>query len=188
MHRASENAIEVHAEAVQDFERIFGRRYNSLDAYRLEDADKVIVMAGCFATKGKEAVNRWRKQGQRVGLLRQRMIRPQPAGDLVRALSGRAAVGVIDQNLSPGLGGILYHEIAAALATSAARPTVLRSFVGGLGGKDISQAELDHVLRVLDTSEPTDHPAESELLFTQDDWQQVQQRLALAGKPVEVES
>ena len=65
---------------------------------------------------------------------------------------------------------------------------MLRSFVGGLGGKDISQAKLDHVLRVLDGSEPTCRPTEPELLFTRDDWQQVQQRLALAGKPVEVES
>ncbi len=122
MHRAVENALEVHAEAAQDFERIFGRRYETLDAYRLDDAETVIVMAGSFATKGKEAVNRWREQGKHVGLLRPRMIRPQPVDDLVNALSGRAAVGVIDQNLSPGLGGILYHELAAVLVNCDERP------------------------------------------------------------------
>lgn len=188
MHRALENVVEVHAEAASEFERIFGRRYGAVDPYRLEDAEKVIVMAGCFATKGKDAVNRWRQQGQRVGLLRQRMVRPHPVDDLVRALSGRAAVGVIDQNLSLGLGGILYHEIAATLASCAEPPGVLRSFVGGLGGKNISQAELDHVLRILGESQQPGHLSESELLFTKDDWQQVQQRLALAGKPVEAAS
>jgi pyruvate ferredoxin oxidoreductase alpha subunit len=159
-----------------------------VDGYRLDDADTVIVMAGSFATKGKAAVNRWRQQGHRVGLLRPRMIRPIPADDLVRALSDRSAVGVIDQNLSPGAGGILYQELASALGTCSRRPSVLRSFVGGLGGKDISQAEFDHVLRVLNESDPQDGPVQPELLFTQQDWNQVQQRLAVAGKPVEVAS
>ena len=115
MHRAMENVIDVHDEAADDFARIFGRRYDTLDAYRMDDAETVIVMAGSFATKGKAAVNRWRQQGHRVGLLRPRMIRPKPSADLVHALSGRAAVGVIDQNLSPGSGGILYQELASAL-------------------------------------------------------------------------
>jgi pyruvate ferredoxin oxidoreductase alpha subunit len=188
MHRAIENSLEVHSEAAQDFERIFGRRYDTLDAYRLDDAETVIVLAGSFATKGKEAVNRWRKQGKRVGLLRPRMIRPQPVDDLVDALSGRAAVGVIDQNLSPGLGGILYHELASMLVNCDERPRVLRSFIGGLGGKDISQGELDHVLQVLDESEPAHCPTEAELLFTKEEMRQVHQRLGIAGKPVEVAS
>jgi pyruvate ferredoxin oxidoreductase alpha subunit len=186
MHRAMENVFAVHAEAAADFQRIFQRRYDTLDAYRLDDADIAIVMAGSFATKGKSAVDRWRGQGHRVGLLRPRLIRPQPADDLVHALRGRSAVGVIDQNLSPGAGGILYQELAAALATATQRPTILRSFIGGLGGKDISQGELDHVLKMLTESAPTDGPVQPELLFTEQDRQQVQQRLATAGKPVEV--
>ena len=56
----------------------------------------------------------------------------------------RKAVAVIDQNLAPGLGGITYQEIAAALYDSPARPPLL-SIVGGLGGKDISEAEFDAV-------------------------------------------
>jgi pyruvate ferredoxin oxidoreductase alpha subunit len=187
MHRALQNVPAVYAEAVQEFQRLFGRHYTPLDLYRMDDAEIVLVMAGSFATKGKEAVNRWRGQGRRVGLLRPRMIRPQPTADLIRALSNRTAVGVIDQNLSPGLGGILYHELTTAFANGADRPRLWRSFVGGLGGKDISQAELDHVLQMLDGAEPTAHVTEPELLFTRDDWQRVRQRLALAGKPVEVE-
>ncbi len=188
LHRAMVNALEVHAEVAEDFERIFGRRYGTLEAYRLDDAETVIVMAGSFATKGKEAVNRWREQGRRVGLLRPRMIRPLPVNDLVTALSNRAAVGVIDQNLSPGLGGILYHELASTLAACSHRPKILKSFVGGLGGKDISQAELDHVLDVLEGPQPETGPAEPELLFTCDDLELVQRNLALAGKPLEVGS
>jgi pyruvate ferredoxin oxidoreductase alpha subunit len=182
VHYAMRNALEVYAESAADFESLFGRRYDPLDAYRLDDAETVLVMAGSFSTKGKAAVEGWRAQGRRVGLVRSRMIRPWPATQLTAALAGRRAVGVIDQNLSPGLGGILYQEVAASLANCDRRPTVLRSFIGGLGGKDISRGEFDHVLQVLDTAQPCAAYAEPELLYTRQEWDRMQGRLALAGK------
>jgi len=182
MHHALENAIDAYKEAAAAFHTIFGRRYETLDAYRMEDADTVLVMIGSFSTKGKEAVNRRREKGERVGLLRLRLTRPQPAADLIAALEGRRAVAVVDQNLSPGLGGILYHEVAALLANSTARPPVMRSFIGGLGGKDISPEEFDHILEVLKSTEPGRHAVQPELLLTQNEWEQVRRGLAIAGK------
>ena len=184
LHQAVTNALAVHAEAAADFERLFGRGYGAVEAYRLEDAEFVLVMAGSFTTKGKAAVNRWRQQGRRVGLLRLRMIRPRPTADLVAALADRKGVAVIDQNISPGLGGILFQEVAAVFASSPRRPGALRSFVGGLGGKDISPVEFDRVLDVLTGAGPENHSAESELLFTEVEWQQTRNRLSLAGKPI----
>jgi pyruvate ferredoxin oxidoreductase alpha subunit len=145
-------------------------------------------MIGSFTTKGKAAVDRWRGHaGRRVGLLRLRMVRPFPAADVVEALAGKRAVGVIDQNLSPGLGGILFQEVAGALANVPDRP-ILKSFIGGLGGKDISEAEFDHVLAVLDRSRPHDGLTQAELLFTSAEWEQTRNRLALAGKSLNKES
>ncbi len=181
LHHAVENAREVHAEAADDFERLFGRRYGAIEAYRAKDAHTLLVMAGSFTTKGKAAVNRWRAQGKRVGLVRLRLVRPWPAAELADVLHGRRAVGVIDQNVSPGLGGIFFHELAATVATSAVRPGVLRSFIGGLGGKDISPTEFDHVLGVLESAEPGGATS-PEFLMTAAEWDQVQGRLAIAGK------
>jgi pyruvate ferredoxin oxidoreductase alpha subunit len=185
LHRAVNNAMAVHAEVAEEFERAFGRRYGTIERFQLEDAEVVLVMAGSFTTKAKAAVERWRTLGRRVGLVRLRMVRPLPVADLAAALAGRRAVGVIDQNLSPGLGGILYHEMAGALACMPRRPPVLRSFIGGLGGKEISQVEFDHVLEALDASRPEDALHEPELLFTAAEWSQTRNRLALAGKSVE---
>ena len=185
MHLAMRNVLEVHQEAADAFERTFGRRYDTLDRFCMDDAEVVIVMVGSFATKGKSTVMRWRKQGHRVGLLRPRMIRPEPSKDLADALAGRRAVGVIDQNLSPGSGGILYQELCASISRHHDRPEIMRSFVGGLGGKDISQNELDHVIKSLIDAQPTDHPDEPELLFTRQDEEQVRQRLMIAGKLAE---
>ena len=98
-------------------------------------------MSNAFATKGKAAVQRLRAGGMRIGLLRLRVLRPFPAATIAAALQLRKAVAVIDQNLAPGLGGITYQEIAAALYDSPARPPLL-SIVGGLGGKDISDGRI----------------------------------------------
>ncbi len=185
MHRAVENARVVHGEAANDFQRIFGRRYAGLESFHIDDSDTVLVMAGSFATQGKAAVNRARANGQRVGLLRQRLVRPHPRQEFAAALSGKRAVGVLDQNISPGLGGILYHELAASLATADQPPPVFRSFIAGLGGKDITQTEFDHILDVLKSANPNDATPESELLMTDSQWRQVRSHLATAGKPLE---
>lgn len=141
MHLASLNALQVHEEAAVAFERFFGRRYDVVEGYQLDDAEDVLVMTNAFASKGKAAVDAARAEGRRVGLLRLRMIRPWPADAIRRALQGRRAVAVLDQNLAPGQGGILFQEIAACLYHEALRPQALCSFIGGLGGKNLSEGE-----------------------------------------------
>jgi pyruvate ferredoxin oxidoreductase alpha subunit len=141
IHLASLNALQVHAEAAVEFERLFDRRYDVVDGYRLEDAEDVLVMTNAYASKGKGAVDAAREEGRKVGLLRLRMIRPWPVDAVRRELRGRRAVAVLDQNLSPGQGGILFQEIAACLYHEPLRPKAICSFVGGLGGKNISEGE-----------------------------------------------
>jgi hypothetical protein len=61
-------------------------------------------------------------------------------------------------------------------------PAVMRSFVGGLGGKDVSDDEFDHLLSTLEAARPEDPPADVELLMTQSEWLQVARSLTVAGK------
>lgn len=197
LHLAVLQAAGVFQEAAADFERLFGRRYELVERYQLDDADYVIVMIGSFATKARAAIERWRQEGLRIGLLRPRMIRPWPVNEIAGALRGRKGVAVIDQNLAPGSGGILFQEVAAALVTSGRMPSekmqppekvppILRSFIGGLGGKEISAAEFDHVRDVLiRASAAADSSAEAELLITDEELSEVHARLRTAGKQEE---
>jgi pyruvate ferredoxin oxidoreductase alpha subunit len=181
MHLAARNALAVHAEAARDFTSLFGRTYDAVECYRLDDAEFVLVMAGSFATKARAAVDVLRDEGERVGLLRLRLVRPWPAAAIGDALAGRRGVAVLDQNLSPGLGGIFFQEVAAAVLHRVDRPRLLRSFVGGLGGKDIGLGEFRHVLETLKCGQPDELSDGPELLYTEADWQQVQRLLQLAG-------
>jgi pyruvate ferredoxin oxidoreductase alpha subunit len=182
VHLAARNALAVHAEAASDFAALFGRKYDVVDGYELDDAEYVLVMAGSFATKARAAIQVLRAEGKRVGLLRLRLIRPWPAAAVSAALAGRRGVAVIDQNLSPGQGGILFQEVAAAVLPRPDRPAVLRSFVGGLGGKDISLGEFRHVVEVLEQTLPNEGP---ELLYTEAEWRQVLPLLQTARGPGE---
>ena len=181
MHMASQNAIEVHNTAADDFNLIFGRKYGVIEEYRMDDADYVIVMSNTFATKGKTAVDRFRDKGIKVGLLRLRLVRPFPGKEITAALKHRKGVAVIDQNISVGSGGIFYSEIASSLYNETKRPVML-SFVGGLGGKDISFVEFQKVLDDTIMASETGIVPATQLLYTESEWQQMKKLLEIAGK------
>lgn len=183
MQLAALNALTVHEEAAGEFESIFGRRYGLVDGYCLDDADYVLVMSNSFATKGRAAINHFRARGHRVGLLRLRVVRPFPSDAIANALRGRKAVAVIDQNLSIGFGGITYAEITSTMYHESKRPPLL-SFVGALGGKDISAAEFDLILEDMQAAAVVGAAPPPRLLFTNADETQARNFLRIAGKEV----
>jgi pyruvate ferredoxin oxidoreductase alpha subunit len=140
----------------------------------------VLVMTNAFASKGKAAVDAARAQGRRVGLLRLRMIRPWPAEAIHQALQGRRAVAVLDQNLSPGQGGILFQEIAACLYHEALRPRALCSFIGGLGGKNLSDGEFQAIFEQTAEAGVNGRGIGPVLLFTEAEHREVEQLQFLA--------
>jgi pyruvate ferredoxin oxidoreductase alpha subunit len=183
IHLASRNALQVHDEVAADFARLFGRRYGLVEGYRLEDAEDVLVMSNAFATKGRAAVDAARARGRRVGLLRLRVIRPWPGDLLAQMLRGRRGVAVIDQNLSPGLGGILFQEIAASVYHDPQRPRALCSFIGGLGGKDISDGEFTSILEQTAQAGMAGRGIGPVLLYTEAEHREMEALQLLATEP-----
>jgi pyruvate ferredoxin oxidoreductase alpha subunit len=138
-------------------------------------------MTNAFASKGKVAVDVARADGKRVGLLRLRVIRPWPADAIRQALRGRRAVAVLDQNLSPGQGGILFQEIAACLYHDALRPRALCSFIGGLGGRNVSEGELRAIFERTAEAGAQGKGIGPVLLYTEEEHRQMTQLQVLAG-------
>ena len=142
VHLAAQGALAVYDEIADEFATRFGRRWSAIEAHRCEDAEVVFFAIGSLAGSMRDAVDRLRETGLRVGLLRPRLLRPYPRDAIRAALRGVAGVAVLDQNLSMGQGGVLYTELAAALAGDPAAPRTLASFIGGLGGRDVALEEL----------------------------------------------
>jgi pyruvate ferredoxin oxidoreductase alpha subunit len=179
-HLAAKNAVAVYHDIAGEFQSLFGRRYDAVDSYRADDAEVVFVMLGSFATKGKDAVNRLRERGTRVGLVRPRLYRPFPVNEMRAALAGKSAAVVIDQNLSMGLGGVLHAELASALYGVPNAPPILASFVGGLGGRDISAEEFYEMVAVAERAIKTGETPPPRLLFTEDELREIRKLQSIA--------
>jgi len=178
MHRAAEAAVAAHAAVAADFGERFGRHYGATEGSRLDDAEFVVVMSNSFSTIGRAAVARLRQRGEKIGLLRLRLLRPFPHAEIAARLEGRRAVAVIDQNISVGKGGILFAEVASALRGGTAPP--LLSYVGGLGGRRFRSEEFDQIAAALHGAEHDGGSPEPRLLFTAGEYEAVRGLLRIA--------
>ena len=179
-HLAAMEALEVHRFVADEFASRFGRRYDAVECYRTDDAEVVLVMVGSYATKARAAVDAMREAGEPVGLVRLRMLRPLPVTDLRDALAGKRAVAVIDQNLAPGRGGALHGEIATALYGTKDAPPILASFIGGLGGRDITDEEFYEIVRQTREAASSGAAPEPRLLFDETELREVRKLQAIA--------
>ena len=135
---AMENAKEVILKVAADFEKISGRKYGFFEEYRMEDADYVMLIMGSAAGTSKDAVDKLREQGMKVGLLKLRVFRPFPAEEIARALSNCKAVAIMDRCESYNANGApLSAEVTAGLFREKVTPDVV-SYVYGLGGRDFT--------------------------------------------------
>jgi pyruvate ferredoxin oxidoreductase alpha subunit len=180
MHLAAQNGLRVYEEIGREFASIFGREQSLLENYRSADAEIVFYMVGSFATKAREAVDRLRDAGQAVGLVRPRLLRPFPADAIARALAGKQAVIVIDQNLSMGQGGVLHTELCASLYGKLDAPAVVTSFIGGLGGRDISAEEFYQMVSVTRDAIASGVVPEPRLLYTEAELREIRKLQAVA--------
>jgi len=142
------NCMPVVEAVAREFAAISGRDYGLFDAYRLDDADLALVIAGSTAGTAKVAVDQLRDEGVKAGLLKIRLFRPFPAAQIIAAIDGAKAIGVMDRAISYGLdGGPLFHEIRSAAYRTLDAP--FASYIYGLGGRDILVEEIVDVYRGL---------------------------------------
>ena len=179
-HIAARNGIAVYDELSIEFADHFGREQPAIEAYHCDDADIVFVMLGSFATKARAAVEQMRKAGIKVGLLRPRLFRPFPAEIFRRLLAGKSAVAVIDQNISMGMGGVLHAELAGALYGHPHAPPLLLSFIGGLGGRDISMEEFFEIAATTQTAVEQQQTPPPRLLYTEQEMREMRKLQAVA--------
>lgn len=159
MQVAMDEALEVGADADRLYGELYGRSYGMVERYpsitphshesgNPDDADDdlILVTSGTVTSTARTTVDSLRQRGVKVGLLKMRLFRPFPSGEVRKALGGRAKVAVIDRNISVGMGGIWAQEIKAALYSEPPerRPEVVE-YIAGLGGRDITPATIEWI-------------------------------------------
>lgn len=136
-------------DVAKEFKDLSGREYGLFEAYRMEDAERAVVMIGSAAGTTKDAIDRLRAQGEKVGLIKIRLFRPFPADAIAEALKDVKAVAVMDRAEGySNHGGPLGADVMAALfcAKSSAHAV---NIVYGLGGRDVRVEDMEDVFKEL---------------------------------------
>jgi pyruvate ferredoxin oxidoreductase alpha subunit len=141
------NSKKVILEIWDEFYKAFGREYHPIEKHHSDGAKVILMTMGAAGETASVAIDEMRDEGQDVGQLRMRLWRPFPFEELREAVKDTEVLIVLDRAISfGGPGGPLASEIKAALYDQPKRPKIV-SFVGGLGGRDITVADFKDIVR-----------------------------------------
>jgi pyruvate ferredoxin oxidoreductase alpha subunit len=141
------NSMDVILEVWREFKQQFGREYKPVESYRTEGAKTLLFTMGSFSETAMTAIDKLQDEGQKIGLIRLRLWRPFPFAQLREAVIGAETLIVLDRALSVGgPGGPVVSEIRSALYDRSPHLKIV-SFVGGLGGRDITQAHFETIIK-----------------------------------------
>jgi len=145
LEQAHEYGKTLVKEVGASFKETFGRSYSSIETIMCEDADIVLITSSSTTSPARLVLNKLRKKGMKVGLMKIRLFRPFPSEDVREALSGKQKAVVIDRNMSFGKGGIFADEIRGAISNDRKAPLVY-GYVAGLGGRDITPDLVEEIV------------------------------------------
>lgn len=147
---AMKNAKQVCLDVAKEYAKLSGREYGLFEEYEMDDAELAVVIIGSAAGTTKEAVDKLRAKGKKVGLIKIRLFRPFPAEELAEALKGCKAIAVMDRTESFNDSfGPLGEEISGAMYRVKAKSEIV-NYVYGLGGRDVQVQDMENVYAELE--------------------------------------
>jgi len=123
-----------------EYKKAFGRQYCPIEKHHSDGAKVILMTMGAVGETASVAIDEMVAEGQSVGQIKLRLWRPFPFEEMREAAGDADVLIVLDRAISfGGPGGPLASEVKAAFYDQAKRPKIV-SFVGGLGGRDITVA------------------------------------------------
>lgn len=158
--QAMKDSMPVIMDVAKDFEDMTGRKYGFFEEYMMDDAEVALVIIGSSAGTGKEAVDRLRAEGKKVGLIKLRVFRPFPRIPLADAMCKVKAVAIMDKAESfSNSGGPLFNEARNSLYDLPDKPYAV-NYIYGLGGRDITVEDFYDIYQdlfvIYDSNDPGD--------------------------------
>ena len=146
---AMEKALSAMPKIFAEFNKTFGKKYDFIEEYQLDDAEVAIVVNSSTSGTAKAVVDKLRKAGKKVGLLKPRVFRPFPKQKIIDSLSRLKAVAIMDRSETFSTqGGPLFVEIKSALYETKRQP-LINNYIFGLGGRDINMNQIEDVFEDL---------------------------------------
>jgi pyruvate ferredoxin oxidoreductase alpha subunit len=145
---AMDAAERIIPEVFAEYGALSGRHYPPVEQYRMENAEAALFILNSAAETAKDAVDKLRAEGHKVGVVSPNVIRPFLAEVVRRSLRNIKALLIADRADSYGAhGGNMALEVKAALKDDPDNHTLCLSRVYGLGGKDFYTEDAEELLR-----------------------------------------
>ncbi|MHC1590140.1 MAG: transketolase C-terminal domain-containing protein [Candidatus Hecatellaceae archaeon] len=139
------NSKQVIKEVWQEFGRVFGRHYDVLEPYRMEDAEIAFILMGGSCGTCRVAVDRLRERGFKAGMIKLRLFRPFPKEEILEATSKLKTLITVDKHIClGGLGGPLFNDLRA-LFYGFQRQINVAGFIAGVGGRDVRVKDFEQM-------------------------------------------
>jgi len=162
-------------EAMDEFYRQTGRRYQMVDGYRMEDADYALVgMAGMMETAQAAADYMREEMGLKVGVVHVTCFAPFPATQLVAALKNVKAATVIERMDNPlaqsnplvqgikasfadALAGLSYGSRGEFKYPAITRIPKIYACAAGLGSRDVRAGHFIAIVKNMLATAPKEY-------------------------------
>jgi len=140
LDKAKEPVLGQMTDVFKKFKKETGREYNLIETYNLDNSSKTAI---CTMGSLSGNIISWMTKNKDIGLIKIRAFRPFPYEELRKIIEEYGIEKLILLEKSDSLNGMLppfSMSIATALYPLG---TIFRSFIVGLGGRDVTRDEFD---------------------------------------------
>ena len=158
--KAIKDSKKVILDVFKEFGQLTGRKYGLFEEYKMEDAERAIIVLNSSAGTAKCVCDELRANGEKVGVLKLRVFRPFPMEEIAKALSHLKAVAVMDKADSfSGIGGPVFTDVRSSCYDLEKRPFLI-NYIYGLGGRDVRTDDFKTVYAALQEVINSGNPGE----------------------------
>lgn len=149
LSNAMDDSIKIIQEVSDEFYKLTGRKYDLYEKYKLDDAEIGIVALNSTAGTIKDAIDKLRNEGVKIGLLKPRCFRPLPYLEIPNELKNLKALAIMEKADSVnGYSGPLFSEITSAMFSNNIHVNTI-NYIYGLGGADTKVDDIENIAKKL---------------------------------------
>ncbi len=141
MQKVMGKSASVIQKTQDEFYKLFGRRYRSVEKYNWDSPKKVLVLSGSAINTARHTLQK--NKIKDTAILGVSQIRPFPAQEIYKALKDVEEIVSLDRAISLGSSGpgILHQEVIACMAHLSQSKDIplVSGKIAGLGGYDIGE-------------------------------------------------
>ncbi len=142
-NRVMEDAKQVITKINNEFKETFGRSYGNglVETYNMDSAEYAVVTMGTLAGTIKSVLDE--NNIKDIGLIRIKSFRPFPKEELKKIMKNMKFMGVLEKNISLGIGGALFTEVKSCVNVPGT------NFIAGLGGRDVTVNDIKYMFDII---------------------------------------